>query len=135
MASQDYSEELLKVWFPDANGSSQQKPLIEKDIQKISAILSRTSQSTWSRVPRIYTLLRLMNQLYAIDSFIDNGITDFSLPFSLRGLPEGLRSQTARATFIDNQHLVCNSKALELERTDAPHGRFRNPDNIPLKTI
>jgi hypothetical protein len=58
--------------------------------------------------------------LYAIDSFIDNETTDLFFLSSFCSLPEGLESQTARATFVDNQRLVCNSKALDLERTDAP---------------
>lgn len=135
MASQGYEEELLRACFPEPGSQSTRSPFMEKDTQKVSSILERTSNRPWSRIPRIYILLRLTNQLQAIDGFLDEGISGLSLLFTQESLPEILRSHSARLRFIELQDLVYNTEALKLERDNAQHGHFKDSNDIPLKSI
>jgi hypothetical protein len=81
--------------------------------------LERTPHGHWSHIPRIYILLRLVNQLEAIDGFLGQNVTDISLPFTQKSLPDVLRNHYARLKFIELQDLVYSTKALRLEQDDA----------------
>jgi len=133
MEHQGYEEDLLRRWFPqDAEGPA--KHLTETDICDIAEVLTRSSKDAWSRVPRIYSVLRKIGQLDAIDAFIDDGFTDVFFPFSGATLPETLRDHSARLNFLELQHLVYDTEALDLER-HARHGHFSDPKDVPLKKV
>jgi serine/threonine protein kinase len=135
MASQGYQEELLRHWFPTGEEQSELKPFGEKDIREISSILERAGKEAWSRMPRIYIILRLIGQLDAIGSFVHEEISDTWFPFTQRSLPNGLRDHSDRTSFLDKQRLVCNTKALNLERSDAGHGHFPDASEVPLRKV
>jgi serine/threonine protein kinase len=135
MASQGFEEDLLRRWFPETEKQTEPTSFTEKDIRDISSILERADKEAWSRIPRIYIVLRLINQLSAIDDFVRQDISDTWFPFTQRRLPDCLRGQSDRADFLEIQKLVCNTKALNLEKAGAHHGHFRDPSEIPLKKI
>jgi hypothetical protein len=133
MAQHGYEEDRLRRWFPgDAEGAA--KHLNESDICGIAEVLTSSSRDTWSRIPRIYSILRKIGELDAIDAFIDDGFTDVSFPFSGTTLPEALRDHSARLRFLELQHLVYHTEALDLER-QARHGHFNDPRDVPLKKV
>ncbi|OWY47078.1 DnaJ-like protein [Alternaria alternata] len=133
MAQQGYEEDRLRRWFPeDAEGAA--KHLNESDICGIAEVLTSSSRDAWSRIPRIYSILRKIGELDAIDAFIDDGFTDVSFPFSGTTLPEALRDHSARLRFLELQHLVYHTEALDLER-QARHGHFNDPRDVPLKKV
>lgn len=133
MAS-DSCEQLLQAWFPDIE-IVDRKPLAETDIRDIAQVLVRTSQASWSRIPRIYSVLRIIGQLEVISSFLDEDITDVWFPFSQRTLPASFNTHASRLDFLDAQHLVFNKKALNLERENTKHGHFPDSTEIPLRKI
>jgi molecular chaperone DnaK (HSP70) len=45
----------------------------DTEITQISTMLRNTGRSSWSLVPRLYTVLRLISQLDALDDFIEQG--------------------------------------------------------------
>tara|TARA_R110002003_G_scaffold141_38_gene13189 strand:+ start:1034 stop:3388 length:2355 start_codon:yes stop_codon:yes gene_type:complete len=45
----------------------------DTEITQISTMLRNTGRSSWSLVPRLYTVLRLISQLNALDDFIEQG--------------------------------------------------------------
>jgi len=130
----DDCEELMQAWFPKVV-PQERKPLSETDLREISQVLLRTSDVRWSRIPRIYSVLRMINQLEEIENFLREDITDVWFPFSQKTLPTSFRSQSARLEFLDTQHLVFNIKAFNLEREDTKHGHFPDSTEIPLKKI
>ncbi|CAN9419197.1 unnamed protein product [Alternaria alternata] len=133
MAQQGYEEDRLRRWFSeDAEGAA--KHLNESDISGIAEVLTSSSRNAWSRIPRIYSILRKIGELDAIDAFIDDGFTDVSFPFSGTTLPEALRDHCARLRFLELQHLVYHTEALDLER-QARHGHFNDPRDVPLKKV
>jgi serine/threonine protein kinase len=135
MASQGYEEDLLRHWFPTTEEQTGRKSFAEKDIREISSILERADKVCWSKIPRIYIVLRLIGQLDTIGSFVQEEISDTWFPFTPRSLPKGLREHSDRSCFLDQQRLVCNTKALNLERPDAGHGHFPDASEVPLKKV
>jgi hypothetical protein len=135
MASRGYDEALFRRWFPTNEQQAERTSFTENDIREIATLLERSQKKQWSLIPRIYIVLRKIDRLEAIEGFISQGITDFWFPFTQRSLPQSLRSNSARLEFLAVQELVCNARALNLEREDAGHGHFREPSDIPLKKI
>jgi hypothetical protein len=135
MASQGYNDALLQQWFPANEHEAQRTSFTETDIRDIATLLGRSPKKEWSLIPRIYIVLRRIGHLEAIEGFTSQNITDFWFPFTQRSLPESLGSNSARLDFLAAQEIVCNTRALNLERTDAGHGHFRDPDEIPLRKI
>ncbi|KAH7083833.1 hypothetical protein FB567DRAFT_530014 [Paraphoma chrysanthemicola] len=133
MAQQGYDDDLLRRWF-SADEHDWKRKITEHDIRGISDVLRRGSRETWSRIPRIYSVLRKIGQINAIEAFVDNGITDLSFPFTKSTLPEALCDHSARLKFLELQHLVYNTQALFLER-HARHGHFQDPSEVPLKRL
>ncbi|KAJ6260422.1 Ankyrin-1 [Drechslerella dactyloides] len=107
--------------------------LLELEIQQIASLLEPIN-SRWARVPRLYTVLRLIDQLPLLDSiFLAQGLSDFWLPFSLSSLPDGI-PLAVRSAFVRTQPLVL-TKAVDLEKGE--RGRHRNfgPDEpLPFKS-
>jgi serine/threonine protein kinase len=109
------------------------KPLSDQDIRDISEGLSREGNNRWCRVPRIYVVLRLINQIQAINTFIDQGISDLGFPFTQRNLPEAFSDQTGRKDFLEAQKLVL-SNVLDFER-GSKHYHFSCDSDVPLVTL
>ncbi|KAI4612390.1 uncharacterized protein J4E87_010291 [Alternaria ethzedia] len=133
MAQQGFEEDLLRRWFPH-NAEETLTPFTENDIREIADVLTRCARERWSRVPRLYSILRKIGQLDTIDAFVDSDITDVYFPFTKSTLPEALRDHSARLRFLELQHLVYNREALNLER-HAPHGHFSDSTEVPFKKV
>ncbi|KAB2098697.1 hypothetical protein AG0111_0g12993 [Alternaria gaisen] len=133
MAQQGFEEDLLRRWFP-ANAEKTLTPFTESDVREVADVLGRCARERWSRVPRLYSILRKIGQLDKIDAFIDSDITDVYFPFTKNTLPEALCDHSARLQFLELQHLVYNTKALKLEQY-ARHGHFSDPTEVPFKRI
>jgi serine/threonine protein kinase len=133
MAQQGWDEVLLRRWFP-ADNASVERSLTEANIRDIADVLQRSSHESWSVIPRIYSVLRKIDRLDTIDAFLASDVTDMSFPFTKTTLPEALRDHSARLKFLELQHLVYNTEALNLER-GIHHGHFGDSTEIPLKKI
>lgn len=127
-------EELMQAWF-SKSAHDERKSLAEKDIRGIAEVLERTANGPWSRIPRIYSVLRIINQLQAIDCFLAEDISDVWFPFSARSLPLSLRDQTARSAFLAAQQLVFNTRAQDLEREQRYHTYFHSSADVPVKKL
>ncbi|CAN9301243.1 unnamed protein product [Alternaria alternata] len=129
-------DEAMLAWFPPLGTVelSTRSTFTETDLRGISDLLYRSGKPSWSRIPRIYTTLRLINELEVINKFLDRGITDLSLPFKQRTLPGQLKDQSSRVRFLDVQSRVL-TKALDLEKEGSKHRHFSQPEEVPLKKI
>jgi ankyrin repeat protein len=129
-------EERIAGFFPPIDvelGSIAPSRYTEADIQQISKLLHELDRFEWSRVPRIYTVLRRIGQLQLLDSFIEQGITDICLPFSVATLPQSLGS-SSRAAFIRTQSVVL-TKAMDLEKGElGEHRSFADDERLPFET-
>ena len=77
----------------------------DQEFADIARLLEGTDRVSWSRVPRIYTVLRLIGQVTAIDSFLDLGLNDMWLPFNVSQLPHTM-SAFHRSKFVESQNMV-----------------------------
>ncbi|KAK6359606.1 hypothetical protein TWF696_000754 [Orbilia brochopaga] len=118
---------------PDADAALPRACLLELEIQQIANLLEPIN-SRWARVPRLYTLLRLIDQLPLLDSvFLSQGLSDFWLPFSLSSLPDGI-PLAVRSAFVRAQPLVL-TKAVDLEKGERGRHRHFGPDEpLPFKS-
>ncbi|KAF2800697.1 hypothetical protein K505DRAFT_412748 [Melanomma pulvis-pyrius CBS 109.77] len=131
----DSVDKAMFAWFaPSSTPVASRRPFGETDLRGISDILRRTGRDSWSRIPRIYATLRIINQLPAIDDFLTQGLSDVWFPFSHKSLPASLKSQAARCDFLEAQSLVL-SKGLDLEKEDGKHRHFSNPAEIPFQKV
>ncbi|CAN9341467.1 unnamed protein product [Alternaria alternata] len=121
----DASNQLDKFF---ANSSRRQERYTEPEIQKVSLLLQRLNPS-WSTLPRIYVILRAIDCLGSLDTFIDLGISDYWFPFTERDVPSCIPPRK-RLQYVAAQDLV---------RTDpinfecGLHSFFRNGDLTPLE--
>jgi ubiquitin C-terminal hydrolase len=125
---------LLQRWFPaslpDTATRSQHGHFSETDLRDIASVLQRVGRDTWARIPRIYTVLRLLNHLEVIDVFIAPGISDVHFPFTIQTLPQSLNPFVAHG-FLETQHVVL-SNGLDLERESGRHRHFSSAADVPL---
>lgn len=133
-ASGGAADNALLAWFPSPCSTpislKEHVPFRESDLRGISDVLRRTGREAWSRIPRIYAVLRIVNQLHAIGGFIDHGVSDIWFPFTPNTLPETLGSAT-KSDFLNAQRLVL-TKALFLEQEDGKHRHFSDSTELPF---
>ncbi|KAF3926556.1 Ankyrin-3 [Arthrobotrys entomopaga] len=106
---------------------------LELEVQQIASLLEPIN-SRWARVPRLYIVLRLIDQLPLLDStFLAQGLTDFWLPFSLGSLPDGV-PLAVRSAFVRAQSVVL-TKAIDLEKGERGRHRHFGPDEpLPFRS-
>lgn len=109
------------------------QPLADEVFRDISESLSRGRKPHWGKVPRIYVVLKSINDIQAIDAFINQGILDLWFPFTQQTLPEVFRDQTSRKNFLEKQKVVF-SKVLDIERA-SKHHHFLSDSDVPLVTV
>lgn len=134
--SLDNTESLLETILSPYRASSKRRPPAFSEIQfrDISEGLRRTGEISWSKTPRLYAVLFMIDSIEILDSFISEGASDLSLPFTEATLPQALQSPPVRLEFLKLQQLVL-TKALDLEKATGKHRHFHNPDDIPLQQL
>ncbi|KFY86828.1 hypothetical protein V498_07380, partial [Pseudogymnoascus sp. VKM F-4517 (FW-2822)] len=101
------------------------------DIARISLLLKQANPE-WSKVPRIYIILRTIGCLSHLDTFIDLGFSDYWLPFTERSLPHCVRP-SQRSQFVATQNIAM-TQSLDLEKGAAgQHCNFDQKEVLPLE--
>jgi heat shock 70kDa protein 1/2/6/8 len=101
---------------------------------QMSMYLRNMGRPTWSTVPRLYAVLRMIGQLTMLDAFVEQGMTDIWFPFTNTSLPDVL-PPSARASFLTTQSMVF-SKSLRFEKSsDREHTNFGPNDPLPFEVI
>ena len=108
-----------------------QRAYTDSEIQQISNLLKHY-QTTWSRYPRTYIVLRTIGQLELLNELIELGFTDHWFPVEARSLPQTLRP-FVRAAIVKAQSLVI-TKSVEIEKGEnGRHGHFGKGDPLPFE--
>jgi len=108
-----------------------QRAYTDSEIQQISNLLKHY-QTTWSRYPRTYIVLRIIGQLELLNELIELGFTDHWFPVEARSLPQTLRP-FVRAAIVKTQSLVI-TKSVEIEKGEnGRHGHFGKGDPLPFE--
>jgi hypothetical protein len=128
------STEKLGQYFTsnDGLGTSNSRKFSDEDIQQIMELL-KWVEPRWSKVPRLYIVLRSIGQLDSLDDFIAIGVTDLWFPFSARSCPSNM-SQSMRRKFLEAQRLVL-TKAMDLEKGEGgTHQYYARDELLPFES-
>ncbi|KAK3984893.1 Hsp70 protein-domain-containing protein [Cladorrhinum sp. PSN332] len=130
------------LWTPDDDlgnlfsvGDREVKEYTDKDFERVSNYLESRRHTSWVAVPRIYTVLRLIDQLDNVEAFVQQGLTDMWFPFSVNTLPKSL-PPSAQTRFLEIQSVVfAKSKSFQLETSERKHAHFSANEPLPLQSI
>ncbi|GJN85710.1 hypothetical protein PLIIFM63780_009280 [Purpureocillium lilacinum] len=107
----------------------------DTDFYRVSTYLRNTGNMAWSTAPRLYTVLRVIDQLDAMEVFLRQGINDMWFPFTNRTLPAALQP-SIQAQFLDRQEMAYSqSKTFQLESGEQKHAYFSKEDPLPFRVI
>lgn len=121
-------DERLGEFFADGRTD----PFTDADLAQISFLLQHSNHASYGRVPRLYTVLRIINQLEVLDEFLERNITDLSFPFDATSFP------SAVSVKIQDEFLHCQSavltKTLDLEKGErGGHLYFGKGESVPYE--
>jgi len=102
-------DERLGEFFTDGHASS----FTDADLAQVSFLLQNSNRTCYGRVPRLYTVLRIINHLELLDEFLASNITDVLFPFDETTFPFAIDSKI-RNKFLQHQSAVF-TKTLHLE--------------------
>ncbi|KAJ6438320.1 heat shock 70kDa protein 1/2/6/8 [Purpureocillium lavendulum] len=107
----------------------------DTDFHRMSTYLRNTGNAAWSTAPRLYTVLRAIDQVDAMEVFLRQGINDMWFPFTPSTLPAALQP-SIQARFLDHQKVAYSqSKSYQLESGEQKHVYFSKDDPLPFKVI
>lgn len=91
----------------------------DESIHHVAGLLEhlewRHGRTGWKLRPRIYTVLRNIGRLDAMQAFVDRDLRDISLPYSDATLPDVLRERRSRVAFLHFQeHVLTDASKLEM---------------------
>ena len=114
-----------------ANDSHKPAVYTDAQIQQVARLLCQFNLQ-WSKVPRLYIILRTIDCLAIIDAVIDAGCSDYWLPFTEQGLPSCLHP-SKRSRFVAAQTSVMTN-SMDLEKgEEGRHCHFREQDPLPFE--
>ncbi|KAF2202658.1 kinase-like protein [Delitschia confertaspora ATCC 74209] len=129
-----YAGPLADLFPLSEDGSSiRATPFSECDFERISAILELHGKPAWSKVARTYAVLRMSQALKHLDSIIQKGVTDISIPYSPQNLPSELLPME-RIRFLKTQNLVLTD-LLSLEKGAHLHISSRNESQFQTVAV
>jgi hypothetical protein len=106
----------------------------DAEFNQISTYLKNTGQPDWSQVPRLYTVLRLIDGLDVLEIFIEQGITDLWFPFGDTTLPRVL-SPSIKANFLKRQNVVLSKSLLFEKNSERRHTGFLKDEPLPYEVV
>jgi molecular chaperone DnaK (HSP70) len=131
---QTYRSTVLGITDIFAEKAATSSTFTDSELVIISNYLRNTGQLSWGTVPRLYSVLRVLNQLDMLDVFIQQGITDIWFPFSSTSLPSTL-SPTMQARFLEQQARVLSKSLLFETSPERKHGYFAQDDPLPFQVV
>jgi hypothetical protein len=94
-------DEMLGEFFP----KDRVETFTDTELEQISDLLQNSGRHFVSRVPRIYSVLRILDRLEFLDEFLKINATDLSFPFSATSLPSTIGVEI-QSEFLRSQTLV-----------------------------
>ncbi|KAH8597018.1 kinase-like domain-containing protein, partial [Bisporella sp. PMI_857] len=114
--------------------SSREQPFVDEDFRGIMEVLREFGYMTWAVIPRTYAILRLIRRIEDMDDFLEQNLSDLSIPYTNDNLPINL-SQSTKASFLKVQHLVLTS-AMDLERGEAgEHKHIKSHEELQFDVV
>lgn len=113
----------------EARKKDPRKPFQEEDFTTIRRLLLQVGKPSWSERPRTYLVLRLIDEISAIEGFVLEGLKDIHFPYTEERLPKVISSVGKRHAFLEKQKLVMSNKIADLVR-GGPHRHLSKPVSI-----
>ena len=108
-------EQTINRLIPRSEGENSPTATFDDALfDRIRKLLDLVGKSEWSKRPRTYVVLLMIDCVDAMDAFVDAGLFDIQLPYHESRLPAPLRDQETRDRFLNMQSLVL-TKATDLE--------------------
>jgi hypothetical protein len=92
------------------------KPYSEKLITMIAELLTSVGKPSWSKRPRTYLVLRLINEVTCMDDIILDGFKDIDFPYTDATVPQSIKEVGAERVFLQAQRCVLSEKSADLVR-------------------
>lgn len=128
--------------FPDSGWNPGHR-YSDAEVEEIAGYLRSKGHQAWSRIPRIYAVLRLIgyDSEELINSFLQMDRTDIWFPFSDSTLPIAV-SRVCRSKFLQTQDVVL-SKFFRLEKgigsgnqaSGKEHAHFGQDEPLPFRVV
>jgi len=79
---------------------------LDDEVNEIRSLLLKAGKNEWSARPRTYAVLKMIDMPNMMDQFVDKGLSDYNLPYTVGKVPLCIRDPTLRRNFVTKQHLV-----------------------------
>ena len=121
-------DERLGEFFTDGRSSV----FTDADLAQISSLLENSNLVSYSRTPRLYSVLRIINHLELLDEFLASNITDVCFPFNATSFPCAVSSKI-QTEFLQQQSTVLTN-ILHLEKGEkGGHLYFEKGKSAPYE--
>ena len=128
-----HDSDSLEDLFARARGPTPE-PFTDAQFERVSTFLQNTGNAPWGHVPRLYTVLRLIDQVDTMGLFLAQGMNDIWFPFTNATLPPAMALST-QVKFLESQAVVL-SKGFKLESDpDRRHVNFSGQDALPFDVV
>jgi hypothetical protein len=122
ISAQDFEDQLSVLL---ASAASEQmgtsKPFSDDLISQVANKLDAVGKKTWSERPRTYLVLRLVDHVRVMETFIFEGFKDIDFPYTEATLPNCVNAAGARHEFLHQQRHVLSPKSADLVRGGGRH--------------
>ena len=102
-------------------------------VELVAAELLRAEQVIWSKSPRLYIILRDIDNISLFDKLHEKGVSDLWLPITSESMLEILIPKAVQEHFVQAQRLVCgHPKDFHLGHASS-HGHFAPGSHPPFQ--
>jgi hypothetical protein len=122
----------------DARPEEHEHQYSEEEIHQVAIDLSKDGKKLWSENPRLYIILKDLDQIPGVNHFqlpsifIANEINDTWLPILSRTLLDYLVPPLARPHFLRAQYRVCSQPSDFKLGSRSAHGHFHSENTSPF---
>ncbi|KAL6709616.1 hypothetical protein ACN47E_001044 [Coniothyrium glycines] len=92
------------------------KPFSDELMDDIAQLLGAVNKQAWSERPRTYLVLRLIDEVKSMDTFVLDGLKDIDFPYDEKTIPACITTAGARHDFLQRQRFVLSSRSIDLVR-------------------
>ena len=122
IGAEDFEERLSSLLSTaSAQRMGTDKPYNDETILGVGELLAILGKHDWSLRPRLYLVLRMINEVRAMNMLIIEGFKDIHFPFTEADLTSSLKSAASRQSFLRQQRYVLSSRSVDLVQGGRHH--------------
>ncbi|CAN9208702.1 unnamed protein product [Alternaria alternata] len=130
IGAEDFEERLSSLLSTaSAQRMGTDKPYNDETILGVGELLAILGKHDWSLRPRLYLVLRMINEVRAMNMLIIEGFKDIHFPFTEVDLTSSLKSAASRQSFLRQQRYVLSSRSVDLVQGGRHHHLDKGADS------